>query len=122
MRARSTLSSAADLSLAIVRTVLLLLVMVSLLASSLKAVAHVDDAAAAPSHAAVHVGGDADAPAGNDHPGTQKHCDLCSHGFCHLAVVVPAGRIESVYGVVLAEGPALPRPASRPDLQDRPPK
>ena len=31
MRARSTLSSAADLSLAIVRTVLLLLVMVSLL-------------------------------------------------------------------------------------------
>ncbi len=102
------------------RTVLLLLVMISLLAGSLSAVAHVDDAAATVQTASHASGGDP--PTGNDHPGAQKHCDLCSHGFCHLAMIAPPGLITSIHGVVLADGPGLPPPIARPDLQDRPPK
>lgn len=102
------------------RAVLLLLVMLSLLAGSLNAVAHVDDAAKTWQTASHASGGDAST--GNDHPGAQKHCDLCSHGFCHLAMVLPLSPIVSIEGVVHADGPGLPPPVSRPDLQDRPPK
>lgn len=104
------------------RTVLLLLVMVGLLAGSFKAVAHVDAPMPASSHASVyHATGD-DVPANSDQSGTQKHCDLCAHGFGHFAIAVPLGPRVADLSVVRADGPALPPPTARPDLRDRPPK
>ena len=104
------------------RTLLLLLVMVGLLASSLQAVAHVDAPLPASSQAGVDHAPGGDLPAGDDHSGAQKHCDLCGHGFGHLATAVPSTPAASVRGTVPVIALPLPPAVTRPDLQHRPPK
>jgi hypothetical protein len=105
-----------------VRPLLLLLVIISLLASSLTAMAHVDAPAPAAALAGLPgVDGGDTAPAG-DHAGTPAHCDLCSHGFGHVVAALAVGTIDSARGVIDVAGPALPHAATRPDRRDRPPK
>lgn len=104
------------------RTLLLLLVMVGLLASSLQAVAHVDAPLPASSQSSVDHATGGDVPPGDDQSGAQKHCDLCAHGFGHLATAVPSMPTASVRGAVPAIALPLPPAATRPDLQHRPPK
>lgn len=103
------------------RTVLLLLVLVGLLAGSLQAVAHVDQPAPTSSHGIPYAGG-GDAPGGDERSGAQNHCDLCAHGFGHFALAVPTGAMHAFRDISHTDTPALSPPAGRPDRQDRPPK
>lgn len=93
--------------------------MVSLLAGSMKAVAHVDVPPSAGASVALHA---SVPPAPDDGHGAQKHCDLCGHGLCHLAAGEAStdGRIAPIF--VRALGPEAPPPTARTDRQDRPPR